>query len=83
MKLPEGNEKFDIRVIQLCVSEKDSSIFDDSTILISIVDEAAGEFVEVKSLMDGLKEGVISFNPNEWPHIKKAVDYMVGQCRES
>jgi hypothetical protein len=84
MKLPKGTDKFEVRIAKLLVCPKGKSIFDESVITVFIEDEAAGEFIKVQSLLiDGSEPGIVSFNPEEWPVLREAIDYMVDQCRES
>lgn len=48
---------------------------------VEIVDEAAGEFVEV--VQHGRTDiGKIQISPEEWPPLREAVDRMIKECRE-
>lgn len=82
MKLPKGTDKFEVRVTQFTVSEKNKPIFDESAISVSIDDEAGGEFVRIRSNLDSDGRGIASLDVLQWPALRSAIDYMVKQCRE-
>jgi hypothetical protein len=60
----------------MIVGVKNQQIFDDSVTEIEIVDEAAGEFLEVSQ-----EGGKLRFDPEEWPHVRDAVEKMFKLCR--
>ncbi len=60
----------------MIVGVKGEQIFDDSVTEIEIVDEAAGEFLEVSQ-----EGGKLRFDPEEWPHVRDAVEKMFKLCR--
>lgn len=57
-------------------------IFSEHCTEVSIVDEAAGEFVEVsqKSDRSGIESQTIQIDPIEWSAIKQAVDQLISEC---
>ena len=48
--------------------------------MVTIVDEAAGEFVEV-SQSGRADLGKIAINPEEWPELRDAIQRMVNSCK--
>ena len=70
------------RILSLVVTGDGKQVFDESASVVSIEDDAAGEYVEIHQLMGGLKPGVIEIDPYEWPTLRKAINKMVNNCRE-
>jgi len=60
----------------MIVGVKGEQIFDDSVTEIEIVDEAAGEFLEVSQDDQRLR-----FDAEEWPHVRDAINKMFKLCR--
>jgi hypothetical protein len=60
----------------MIVGVKGEQIFDDSVTEIEIVDEAAGEFLEISQ--DDQK---LRFDAEEWPHVRDAIEKMFKLCR--
>jgi hypothetical protein len=60
----------------MIVGIKGQQIFDDSVTEIEIVDEAAGEFLEISQ-----EGGKLRFDLEEWPHVRAAVEKMFKLCR--
>lgn len=71
----------EVRTMSLVIAPKGEPIFSECATHVRIVDEAAGEFVEVEQ-EGGPGLGKIQFSPEEWPHIRKAVDRMIKECRQ-
>lgn len=71
---------YEARTMSLVIAPKGEPIFSECATHVRIVDEAAGEFVEVEQ-QGGLGLGKIQLTPEEWPHIRKAIDRMIKQCR--
>jgi hypothetical protein len=67
---------YETRTTKMIVGVKNQQIFDDSVTEIEIVDEAAGEFLEVSQ-----EGGKLRFDPEEWPHVRDAVEKMFKLCR--
>lgn len=66
-----------IRLTQMTVAPKDDSpLFDERAFRVQIVDEAAGEFVEVSG-----PDGKIQIDPQEWPELRTAITNMIDECR--
>ena len=68
------------RTTQVAVLPEDQPIFSEMATKVTIVDEAADEFVEVGQ-SGHISLGKIAINPNEWPALREAIDMMIAQCR--
>jgi hypothetical protein len=55
---------------------KGQQIFDDSITEIEIIDEAAGEFLQISQ-----EGGKLRFDKEEWPHVRDAIENMFNLCR--
>ena len=51
---------------------------------VTIVDEAAGEYLEVtqQSAHAEVKEQTIMVTPDEWPVLREAIGRMIAECRD-
>lgn len=81
--IPEGRDGMEIRVMKLMVAKPGESLFEQSVISVEIDDLAAGEFIVVKApteKTDG--ESNVGIDPEQWPALRSAIDFMVGQCRK-
>jgi len=67
---------YETRTTKMIVGVKGQQIFDDSVTEIEIVDEAAGEFLEISQ-----EGGKLRFDAEEWPHVSAAVEKMFKLCR--
>ena len=67
---------YETRTTKMIIGVKGQQIFDDSVTEIEIVDEAAGEFLEISQ-----EGGKLRFDPEEWPHVRDAVEKMFKLCR--
>lgn len=65
------------RTLRLLVAPEGEPIFCEEATMVEIDDEAAGEFIKITQ-----DDKEISLNPEEWPAIRDAIDYMVGQCKK-
>lgn len=70
------------RVTQLTVVPSGEPIFSENAFSIAIEDESGGEYLLIRSNLEGLENGTIALNPSEWPVLREAIDEMVNQCRE-
>ena len=70
------NEPYKIRVTQISIMPRDEPIFSEQCTTITILDEAAGEFLEVSQ-----EGGKLRFDAEEWPHVRDAVEKMFKLCR--
>jgi len=73
---------FETRITAVTVVPVGSPIYVEMATKIEIVDEAAGEFVEVKQCRGQPGDtGSVLIAPDEWPAVRKAIDKMIGECR--
>jgi hypothetical protein len=72
--------EYETRHIAVCVLPKGQEIFSEQATLVSIVDEAGGEYLEV-SQSGRTDLGKIAINPEEWPALRSAINQMIEQCR--
>ena len=70
---------YETRTIKVSVAPKGEPIFHNGVTSIEIVDEAAGEFLEVTQCNDS-NEGKISIEKSEWPTLRAAIDQMIKEC---
>ena len=68
------------RILKIAVCVKDEPIFHQCVTEIEIVDEAAGEYLEVSQCSDKY-DGKIAIDPHEWPSLRDAIDRMIKECR--
>ena len=68
-------------ITQVVVVNEGEPIFHESATIVSIDDEAAGEFVIV-SQEDEHAENKIRIDVDEWPHIRRAINKMIKRCRQ-
>jgi hypothetical protein len=67
---------------RITVLPKGEPIFSYQATEISIVDEAAGPFFEIKQFPQEGDEQSIKFNVEEWPHIAKAVGKLIQEIKK-
>jgi hypothetical protein len=72
---------FDTRTLKIAVIPKGEKIFNNQVTQVEIVDEAAGEYVEVSQCNDS-NDGRIAICKDEWPAIRAAIDKMLKECRD-
>lgn len=68
------------RILAVIVGRKSDDIFSEMSTRVEIVDEGAGEFIEVRQ--HGRTDvGKISISPEEWPELRAAIDGLTKGCR--
>jgi hypothetical protein len=72
---------YETRTVKVSVAPKGEPLFHNGVTNIEIVDEAAGEFLEVTQCNDS-NEGKISIEKSEWPTLRAAIDQMIRECRD-
>ena len=80
--IPSGNDKYSVRIVEIAVAPVGQPLFSEMATRISIDDEAAGEFVKVtqeRGHTDYAKS--ITIDSDEWPVLRDAIEYMIGECR--
>ena len=71
---------YEIRVTRLTVAPTDQPIYSEMATSVEIVNEAAGEFVQVKQL--GRDGNTIAIAGDEWPALRAAIDQLIEGCRD-
>ena len=72
------NAKYETRTITLMVLPVQDRIFSELATTVSIVDEAAGEHVEICQNM-----ARIAIDVEEWPTLRDAIDSLIACCRDA
>ena len=67
---------------RITVLPKGESIFSQLATEISIVDEAAGPFIEMRQFPEEGDEQTIKFDVDEWPYIAKAVGKLIQEIKK-
>lgn len=67
------------RTLSIIVMPVGEAIYADSATIVSIEDEAGGEFVLISQ--DAGDYGKIAVNSEEWPVLRDAIDKMIAECR--
>ena len=67
---------------RITVLPKGEAIFSYQATEISIVDEAAGPFIEIKQFPQEGDEQSIKFNVEEWPFIENAIDKIIQEIEK-
>ena len=73
---------YEKRVTAVTVCKKGEPIFSDYATRVEIVDEAAGEVVEV-SQQGREGGGKIAVAACEWPALREAIDQLLSDCRDN
>lgn len=73
----EPFDLYEARTTQVTLTPKGDPIFSEHAMHLRIVDEAAGEFVEIAQ-----EEGAIQIDREEWPYLRAAITKMFKQCRD-
>lgn len=72
---------YETRIISVVVAPKDETNFSEMATIISIEDDAGGEYVTV-SQVGRIDLGKIAINPEEWPTLRSAIDDMIVKCKD-
>ena len=75
------NEPYKIRITQRAVLPRNEPIYSEQCTTITIIDESSGEYLEVEQ-QSGQKQK-ICINPEEWPQLKKAIEWMFFEIRDN
>jgi hypothetical protein len=75
--------KYTSRITQMTILPVGEPLFSDRATVVSIVDEAAGEYIQVKQQADTTSETdqTIAFDPDEWEEVTDVVNQMFGEIR--
>jgi hypothetical protein len=67
------------RTTEITLMKVGGNTFDEGNYTISIVDEAAGEYVKIVEQCD--EHHQICVDPTEWPELRAAIDTMINTCK--
>lgn len=67
------------RTTQMTLLPECEPIFAESAIVLTIDDEAAGEYLKVATLRGESEAGTILIDPAEWPQLRDAIDAMMAE----
>jgi hypothetical protein len=75
--------KYTSRITQMTILPVGEPLFSDRATVVSIVDKAAGEYIQVKQQADTTSETdqTIAFDPDEWEEVTDVVNQMFGEIR--
>ena len=75
--------KYTSRITQMTILPVGEPIFSERATIVSIVDEAAGEYIQVKQQADTTSETdqTITFDLDEWEEVTDVVNQMFGEIR--
>ena len=71
---------YETRTTRIVVLRKGAEIFDESATTIEIVDESGGEFLTISQSHTDAHSS-LKIDPQEWPHIRAAIDRLAAECR--
>ncbi len=69
-------------ISRITVLPKGEPIFSHQATEISIIDEAAGPFIEIKQFPQEGDEQSIKFNVEEWPFVENAIDKIIQEIEK-
>ena len=77
----QGSE-FRVRITRLSILPPQEPLFSEQCTHVTIVDEAAGEFLEIEqqSGRTDAKSQTIQVSPAEWPALKQAIEQLLADC---
>lgn len=73
--------KLETRTTEVTIAPEGEPIFNDHAISIKIIDEAAGEFLELRGISASNEEMKFQIDPTEWELLRGAIDMMIKECR--
>jgi len=76
------SKKYEARITQVTVLPEGDAIFSELATVISIDDEAGGEFVTIGQSNHHSEAGRVAFDASEWPMVRGEIDAMVVRCRQ-
>lgn len=75
----QSARRYVMRKTEIAVLPEEEPLFSEMVTHVRIVDESAGEFVEVEQ--HGRADvGKVCINPEEWPSLRAAIDEMIACC---
>lgn len=76
---PPGNDRYEVRIASIRIAPHSEPFYSEMATTISIDEDGGGEFVKVEQ--PTLSVGHIQLNPDEWPVVREAINWMAAQCR--
>jgi hypothetical protein len=67
---------------RITVLPENQPIFSELATEISITDEAAGPFIEMRQISQSGNEDVLHFEIDEWSHVAKAVGKLIQEIKK-
>lgn len=79
------NIRYEIRPTRLSVVPQGEPLFSERCTHLTIVNEAAGEFIEIEQQSGSteIKLQTISMTPEEWPAIRKAIETLMQEIERA
>ena len=74
--------KYEIRTVKVAVLPKGDNLFSERATYIEIVDESAGEFLEIFQ-ETGSQHAKLRIDDDEWPIIRDAIDNMAASIKKT
>ena len=75
--------KYTSRITQITVLPVGARIFSERATIVSLNDEAAGEYIQIRQQMDTSSDAnqTVAFDPDEWEEVTDVVNQMFGEIR--
>ena len=73
--------EYEEKIVKVAVLPKGEPIFCENAFSVEIDDEAAGEFLVVRTNLESCKEGEIRICAEEWPVLRTVIDRLILECR--
>jgi hypothetical protein len=70
------------RSVKWIVGPVDESVYSDELTSVEILDEGAGEFVQISQRIALIVREKIKISPEEWPELRNAIDQAIKMCKE-
>jgi hypothetical protein len=76
--------KYTSRITQITVLPVGEPFFSEKATIVSIDDEAGGEFITVRQQMDysSQRDQTVAFEPDEWEEVKGVIDQMFKDIKD-
>lgn len=71
--------KYIQRPLSIIILPEGENIFCETATVITIEDDAAGEFLKISQCNDVIEKGVISVESEDWVAIRDGIDFMFAQ----
>ena len=81
-QIPTGNDRYEIRVTKLSVMPPSDPIFSEQATHVEIQDEAGGEYLSIQQHHHEERTQIL-IDRKEWPMLRDAINFMIGECRDN